>query len=213
MVLSLSRQLSNLISEAVQRIATYRPKALVVACNTATSAAIESLRDKYSFPIIGMEPAIKPALSQYDPRKVLVFATTRTLKEQKYQSLISDLDAKDRVDGFPMDRLVDFAEEFDFDSFALKQYIKSQSLKINWNDYHTLVLGCTHYIYYKKIIKSIIPSNINIVDGNHGTIMRLKALVGRKDRTHTNTLQVILSGQEVAQEVIAPYLKILNCKV
>ncbi|MGB1243021.1 MAG: glutamate racemase, partial [Chitinophagales bacterium] len=83
-----SEHIRSLMLDATDFLAQQNIKALVVACNTGTSVAIKDLRKKYSFPIIGMEPAIKPALLNDLSKKVLVFATERTLLEDKFHSLV-----------------------------------------------------------------------------------------------------------------------------
>jgi glutamate racemase len=83
-VLELSRQICN-------QLVSLDVKAIVIACNTATSAAVNQLREEYDIPIIGMEPAVKPALRQ-SKGKVAVLATEMTLKEEKFQKLIESLE-------------------------------------------------------------------------------------------------------------------------
>lgn len=205
-----SEEIRSLLMNAAEHIALHKPKALVIACNTATSAAIETIRKAYDFPVIGMEPAVKPALSQYDPRKVLVLATERTLKEKKYNALINALDAKEKVECKAMGPLVEYAEEFDFDSNELMRYLQGSLGRIDWDAYHTLVLGCTHFIYFRKVIRSVIPDHITIIDGNEGTVKRLKSLIITNNLNTNYDLKVELSGEQVATEVVMPYLKVLQ---
>ena len=94
-------------------------KAVVVACNTATSVAIESLRSKYALPILGIEPAVKPAVTHVGHKRVLVMATPVTVSQAKLHLLISSLDAEDDVDLLPMPELVRFAEREEFNSEAV----------------------------------------------------------------------------------------------
>ena len=109
-------EVKDLTFRAVEFLDKHKIKALVVACNTATSAAVRELREKYSFPIIGMEPAIKPAVenNQKKGKRVLTLATPLTLKEEKFQSLISKFDVEHIVDMLPAPKLVEFAEKFIF---------------------------------------------------------------------------------------------------
>lgn len=104
--------LKKYIFQAVDFLINHDIKALVVACNTATSAAIEDLRMNYSFPIIGIEPAVKPAVleSETENKKVLVLATRLTLKEEKYHHLVDRIDKNDIVDGLPLPELITFSE-------------------------------------------------------------------------------------------------------
>ena len=104
-------EIRQYVQEAVDFIATQDVKALVVACNTATSVAIQSLRARYSFPILGMEPAVKPAVrNAVISKRVLVTATPVTLREQKLQDLLFQVDQNHKTDLLPLPKLVELAE-------------------------------------------------------------------------------------------------------
>lgn len=168
-------EVKTLTLNAVKFLANKNIKALVVACNTATSAAIEDLRERYSFPVIGMEPAIKPAIkkSSSDGKRVLVLATSLTLKEEKFQNLISRVDTGHIVDILPVPRLVEFAENFTFQGLEVERYLKDSLPWYNINNYGAIVLGCTHFPLFKKTFSNILPPGIEIIDGNAGTINHL----------------------------------------
>ncbi len=149
-------------------------KALVVACNTATSAAVRDLRAIYEFPIIGMEPAVKPAVAKNaDGRKrVLVLATPLTLKEEKFQSLVTRFDSAHIVDMLPAPKLVEFAERFIFSGPEVDSYIK-EIMPEDIEKYGTIVLGCTHFPLFRQALTGILPANVDIIDGNKGTVKYL----------------------------------------
>jgi glutamate racemase len=117
-----------------------------------------------------MEPAVKPAVAYNNGKKVLILATSLTLKEKKLNQLIKKLDKNEKVDKMPMDELVKFAEKHDFGSPLVKKFIEKKFGTINLAKYETIVLGCTHFIYFKKILNKICGSNIKIIDGNTGTV-------------------------------------------
>lgn len=166
-------EIVKFIFDAVEFLASQRIKILVVACNTATSAAINELRASYDFPIIGMEPAVKPAIQNNKAKKVLVLATSFTLRERKLESLISDLGAEKIVDKLALDKLVTYAEGFDFDSPVIREYIESRLEGISLDDYETAVLGCTHFLFYKKLLNDILGPGIELIDGNKGTVNQM----------------------------------------
>ncbi|MBI9107583.1 MAG: glutamate racemase [Spirochaetales bacterium] len=149
---------------------------LVVACNTATSVAITEIRMKYDFPVVGMEPAIKPAIQNNHGKKVLTIATSLTLNESKLNTLISSIDKYEKIIKIEMDQLVNYAESNDFTSVSVKKYIEEKLEKINLNEFETIVLGCTHFIFYRKLIKEIVGNSIKIIDGNNGTINQLEKI-------------------------------------
>jgi glutamate racemase len=148
---------------------------LVVACNTATSVAIEDLRQKYDIPVIGMEPAVKPAVENHKDKRILVTATALALKEDKLKKLITRLDCEDIVDLLPLPGLVRFAENLTFDDPAVIAYLKDELSHFDLNQYQTVVLGCTHFIYFRPVFRSLLGPSIDIIDGNRGTVNKLAA--------------------------------------
>lgn len=205
-----AEEIYPLVEHAADILLQEGVKAIVLACNTATSAAATKLRIKYSIPIIGMEPAIKPAVLNSDPRKVLVLATELTLREKKFIELINQLDAHDRIDGLAAGELVNFAEEFDFDSYKLQSYLKTLFKQVDIQSYHSIVLGCTHFSYFLKNIKSILPAHIHILDGIKGTVKELQRKINSVEKSHLGKLECILSGTKVDPDVIQPYLNLLR---
>lgn len=164
------------IFNAVDFIMNQGVKAIVIACNTATSVAIEDLRAKYSIPIIGMEPAVKPAVEKNENihKRVLVTATALTLKEEKLKNLITRLDNEQIVDLLPLPGLVKFAEGFEFNEESVLPYLQEELSRFDLNKYGTIVLGCTHFTLFKDMFRKILPQDIDIIDGNVGTVNHLK---------------------------------------
>lgn len=150
---------------------------LVVACNTATSVAIEDLRQKYDIPIIGMEPAVKPAVENHLDKRILVTATELALKEEKLKKLISRLDCEDIVDLLPLPELVVFAEKLTFDGPAVRLYLKEQLSRFDLGGFKAVVLGCTHFIYFRQVFKDLLGPDIDIIDGNRGTVNKLHKIL------------------------------------
>lgn len=167
-------EVKKLTFDAIKLLNEKKIKALVIACNTATSAAVRDLRLVYDFPVIGMEPAVKPAVekSNNGDKRVLVLATPLTLKEEKFQSLVSKFDAGHIVDMLPAPKLVEYAEKYVFNGPEVSDYIK-EILPENINQYGTLVLGCTHFPLFRNALEDSIPKNIDIIDGNKGTVNHL----------------------------------------
>ena len=187
--------------DAVKFLIKNGANAVVVACNTATSVAIKELRANLSVPIIGMEPAVKKAhdLSHNDALKTLVIATPVTVNGAKLKELIINLHAKDKTELLALPRLVNFAENGEFDTENVKLYLKEELAKFDLNKFGFLVLGCTHFNYFKDSIREFLPSNISIIDGNEGTINRLVSELGLKISTLNKAPKVrfFYSGNEV----------------
>ena len=165
------------ILDAVDFMANKGIKALVVACNTATSIAIKELRTKYDFPILGMEPAVKPAVENNCSRRVLVVATPLTLQEEKYRNLVAKLGHAHIIDGVALPELVEYAENFVFEEQIILNYLRQKLSYCNLDDYGTVVLGCTHFPFYKEIFHKLFPEETYIVDGNKGTVNYLKKVL------------------------------------
>lgn len=147
-------------------------KAIVIACNTATSAAIKILREKYSIPIIGMEPAIKPAIETRDSEKIGVLATEMTLKEDKFNTLVKSLKKNKKIIKIPCSPLVNLIENMDFDSKKLEEIFHTCIEPVRPLD--GLVLGCTHFLFIKDYLENKYNHEFEIYDGNLGTIRHLK---------------------------------------
>ncbi|WP_059045583.1 glutamate racemase [Paenibacillus rubinfantis] len=173
-------EVKRFVQESVNTIMQEEIQALVVACNTATSAAIEELRRTYDIPIIGMEPAVKPAVkrSQAAGKRVLVFATSLTLSLSKYTDLVARVDDHKVVDSMPLPELVQYCEQLQFDRDEIERYFNRKLSGIDLAQYSTIVLGCTHFPYYKSLLQQILPPHIELIDGSHGTVERLCSLIG-----------------------------------
>jgi len=150
---------------------------IVIACNTATSAAVTQLREKYDIPIIGMEPAIKPALRLADNKRVLVVATELTLRQPKFRNLMDALDVAHQVDFLPLTELVAFAEAGNFRRNTIIPFLKEKLAGFNLELYGSVVLGCTHFPLFREYFEEIFPVGTVIVDGAVGTANRIKEFI------------------------------------
>lgn len=154
-------------------------KAVVIACNTATSACVKELRGLYpGLPIIGMEPALKPAVNGRHHQSVLVLATQFTLKEKKFEQLMSQFDEDNTIYRQPCPKLVELVEAGRLDdesavNDALHEYLDPYDMET----LDSIVLGCTHFVFYRDRIRNMIGERITIVDGNAGTARHVRELL------------------------------------
>ncbi|HOP27949.1 MAG TPA: glutamate racemase [Spirochaetota bacterium] len=196
-------EVKKLVSDAVDFIVQKEVKAVVIACNTATSAAVEDLRRTYSIPIIGMEPAVKPAVEKNGRahKRVIVTATPLTLKEEKLRNLIDRVDNEHIVDLLPLPDLVKFAERYEFSGEDVYAYIQEEFSSYDLQQYGTVVLGCTHFIYFKKMLTDILPSHIDIIDGNKGTVNNLKKIIENRGEPGggSGMINYFCSGEPVTE--------------
>lgn len=161
------------VDAAFQFLIAQEVGAIVVACNTATSVAVKTMRQKYTLPIIGMEPALKMALDAFPNRKVLVTATAITITGKKIRRLIERLHAQELTELRALPRLVEFAERQEFNSAAVEEYLRGELSNYDWENFSSLVLGCTHFNYFKDTLRKLLPPQVRILDGNAGTVNEL----------------------------------------
>ena len=156
------------IEERVLAIADFlfskNVKAIVVACNTATAAAINHLRNNYSIPIIGLEPALKTAIKQTKNNKVGVIATESTLSSQKYQSLKNKLAS----DVFLIEKasplFVELVEKAEIITHSDLLLIEKELQPFKQANIDSLVLGCTHYPFLTDSIIEVLGDEVTIFD-------------------------------------------------
>ena len=138
-------------------------RAVVVACNTATTAAIAQLRQTYSVPIIGVEPGVKPAVLATRSGVVGVMATPRTLQTHSFESLAARFSSKVRLLVQPCPNLVHQIEGLDFDSEATQVLVREYVMPLLEEGADTIVLGCTHYNYLSALIARVAGPEISII--------------------------------------------------
>jgi len=175
-------EVRHYVQNAMDYMTEVKVDAVVIACNTATSAATAKLRKNYSFPIIGMEPAVKPAVAYCKEigKKILVLATSLTLREEKFNQLIHRLDATEMVDKLALGGLVKFAERFEFDTVDVSQYLQKEFAQLEPSDYGAVVLGCTHFPLFNKHLQQLFPKETVFFDGSVGTINHLADILEQK---------------------------------
>ena len=150
-------------------------KAFVIACNTATSVAVASLREKYPEDIIiGVEPALKPAVNCRENPTVAVLATPLTLKEEKFAHLLEKFGVDARVIPFACPGLVEFVERGEVSGENLHAFLEELLSPLKEEKLDAVVLGCTHYPLVKEEISSVLGENVQIFDGSVGTALNTR---------------------------------------
>lgn len=157
-------------------------KAIVVACNTATSAAIELLRDKYKDTIIiGIEPALKPAVKLNRKGNIIIMATPMTLREKKFKSLMEKYRNNCSIVSLPCAGLVEFIEQGILEGKELENYLKEKLKPYLSKDIAAIVLGCTHYPFIKNALSKVVGHDVPLIDGGVGTSHELKRKLIEKE--------------------------------
>ncbi len=163
-------------------------KAVVVACNTATAAAIASLRTCYPDKIIiGMEPALKLAAERHQGGRVLVMATNVTLREHKFCALMDRFSSLCRVVPLPCPGLVEYIEAGCLDTPEVRQYLYSLLSPALHSGVDAIVLGCTHFPFLKSLIQELAGPHVEILDGAPGTALQTRRRLEAENLLRSNT--------------------------
>lgn len=155
-------------------------KALVVACNTATAAAIDALRGKYTLPIIGMEPAVKPAAEASKNGIIGVLATTGTLKSAQFAGLLESYGRNVKVVTQACVGLVECIERGELDADNTKALIQQYCAPLLAEGADTIVLGCTHYPFVRHVIEQAVGVNVAVVDTGAAVAKQLERQLKEK---------------------------------
>tara|TARA_R110002050_G_scaffold57423_5_gene129402 strand:+ start:333652 stop:334440 length:789 start_codon:yes stop_codon:yes gene_type:complete len=139
-------------------------KAIVVACNTATVSSIKALRSKYTIPIIGVEPGVKPAVFNTKSGIVGVLATAQTLKSVSFQDLAKSFASQVKIEIQPCPGLMEQVEALSLESDETEALIKQYVFPLLEKGADHIVLGCTHYAFLAPIIKKIVGANVEIIN-------------------------------------------------
>lgn len=157
-------------------------KGLVVACNTATSAAVRLMRGMYpDLPIVGIEPALKPAALQKEHPRVLVMATPMTVQQEKFRQLMARYEDKAEIYPLPCPGLMEFIEAGDLESERLHDFLVELLAPFRDKKLDSIVLGCTHYPFARKMIRKIVGESVTIFDGGEGTAREMRRRLAEAD--------------------------------
>ena len=167
-------EVRRLTFEAVEFLLNKNVKGIAIACNTATSAAVADLRIKYpNLPLVGIEPALKPAVEINDGGDILIMATPMTLQEEKFNRLMERYKDRATIIPVPCPGLMEFIEEGKLKSKEVLQYLEDKINTYKKNRISSIVLGCTHYPFIKDVLIDIVGSEVDIIDGGMGTSKEL----------------------------------------
>ncbi|WP_298488871.1 glutamate racemase [uncultured Maribacter sp.] len=162
-------------------------KLIVVACNTATTNAINYLRENYNVPFIGIEPAIKPAALQSESKIVGILATKGTLSSSLFHSTSENHASGIKIIEREGEGLVPLIEKGELQSVELKNLLHEYLQPMLKEGIDYLVLGCTHYPYLIPLIKEIVPGKIKIIDSGEAVAKQTKAILEKNKIVNPST--------------------------
>jgi glutamate racemase len=191
--------------------------ALIVACNTATSAAIKHLREKFPFLIvIGTEPGIKPAILNTKTSHVGVLATPATLKGDKYQLLVNKLSSIKNVTLYEQAcvGLVEQIEKGEINTPKTLEMLEKWLKPMRENSVDTIVLGCTHYPLVDEVIKKVMGNNVTLIETGNAIANRLILLSAQLDHINEGNLEIsVCHTGEINKQMIEKILENKNIEV
>ena len=181
-------------------------KAIIIACNTATSAAVKVLREKYDVPIIGMEPALKPAIANNESGHIAVMATPMTLREEKFNKLLDSIKITNKIYKVPAPKVVELVEQGITEGSEMDKVLTEYFSRISLDMIESVVLGCTHFVFIKSSIYKLFKRDISLFDGNEGTVMQLIRILDKLDSLNDeyiseNKIEIINTGDKHFLEV------------
>jgi len=168
-------QIQDLTISTVEKYRTTGTKACAIACNTATSAAVRLMRGMFpDFPMVGIEPAVKPAVKKHPGGRILVMATPMTIHGRKLHNLISEYDSEAEIIPLACPGLMEFVEDGKYNSMEVVEFLKDLLKPYVDEPVDAVVLGCTHYPFLRDKIQMVLGDKVDIFDGAEGTARELK---------------------------------------
>lgn len=179
------QEITRLSAQCADILTEKGVKALLVACNTATGAAIRLIRSKLDVPVVSMEPAIKPACQSPGNGKILMCATYATTQLERYKKLKTRMPDPERIIDVPCPGIVDIIEQGNFCYSAFEKALDKCLGRYEGALIDGLVLGCTHYIFIKDVFyryaRSRFRGQCRMFDGNAATVRQLTRVLSAND--------------------------------
>lgn len=210
-------EIRSLTFQVVEKLLEQGIKGLAVACNTATSAAVRQLRSTYpTLPIVGIEPAIKPAVLSGHGGRILVLATPMTIRQEKFQRLLNLYQDQAEIIPIPCEGLMEFVEQGNLDGKGLDIYFEDHLSPYLSENTETIVLGCTHYPFLKPHLKLFLGDRkLQIMDGSLGTSMELKRQLEKQGllRQEDRKRNIVIQNSSPKQEIMELSWKLLRLPI
>ncbi len=195
-----SQEIVALLRRNIDFLIKQQCKLIVIACNTATAAAIEILRNEYPVPFVGMEPAVKPAAENSRNGKIGVLATEGTFNGRLYKSTKRKHARNIEVDYQVGNGLVELVESGNCHSKEADELLKIYIEPMIKNGVDQIVLGCTHYPFLIDTIRKIAGNKIQIIDPSGAVANQVKKILTEKRSTlagaHTPVYQFYTTGKK-----------------
>jgi glutamate racemase len=176
-----AEEITNLSIKNTEKLLALGAKIIVVACNTATTNAIATLRKNYDIPIIGIEPAIKPAALQTTAKSIGILATKGTLSSALFSKTTREFTKDINVVEIIGEGLVPLIEAGNLDGPEMVSLLKKHTKPMIAANVDYVVLGCSHYPYIIPQLKAILPDNVTIIDSGEAVARQTKTVLQSMD--------------------------------
>ena len=199
----------NLVREYVEKIINYlisekNVKAVVIACNTATSAALDYVKEKFEVPIFGMiKSAASKAVEISDKQKIAVIGTEGTVNSFAYQNAILNLNKEAKLYAEACPEFVDLVEEGKFDGAAVEKTARDYLTPLIEAKVDSLILGCTHFPYLTPVLSEIMGKNVQLINPAHEMAVEVKKTLDK-----INLLERTKSGMAEHKFIVSDQAKI-----
>lgn len=178
-------------------------KMIVIACNTATSITVQTMRERYNIPIISIEPAVKIAVEKYPDGKIAVLATPATLQQKRYHALLKKLNAEQQTVNIACECLAELVEEGELSDPHIKAYLCEKFSPYRGTAFSGIVIGCTHYSFVsaqiRDVAKKICGGPCEIFDGMYGTARHIADVLAEEkilnDSEEQGSVKFFSSGE------------------
>lgn len=187
-----AKEITERCFEVAEFLIAQGVKAIVVACNTATAASIRLMRAKYTIPIIGMEPAVKPATLTSKKGVIGVLATVSTLNSAQFSTLLATYSQNVQVHTQACIGLVECIERGEIESDKTKDLLIQYCSPLINSGVDTIVLGCTHYPFVHQLIKDIVGNDVTLIDTGVAVANHLQLIL---------TTQALLTPAEIEPSI------------
>lgn len=185
-------------------------KLIVIASNTTSAAALNAVREKYNVPVIGVEPAVKPAAAATVNGKIGVIATGVTLAGERFDSLLKRFGQGLEVFTQPCPGLVEIVESGRWDNEETEKLVGGYLDKLVARGVDTIILGCTHYPFLRPVIEKLAGSGIKVIDSGEGIARQVARVLEsecmKADAASAGSESFFTSGDP---ELIKPVLRLL----
>ena len=180
-----AEQIERRVAAIVAFLVEQGAKAIVVACNTATGVSVDGLRERWSMPVVGIEPAIKPAAAMTKSGVVGVLATSQTIASARFSRLVETFGDGTTILAQACPGLVEQVEAGDLSGPSTRTLVESYVRPLLDRGADTLVLGCTHYPFVAEVIGAIGGPSVTVIDPSAAVARELHRRLARAGLTTT----------------------------